>query len=167
MAFFEEITGPQRALIETAPLFFVASAAPDLSPNPAGEGPINVSPKGGCKLQIIDPKTVAYLDYPGSGNETARHAQAGGPVTLMVMSTEPENAAIVRLYGRAKVEPLEQSPLAERLLALPAPNLAKKARQAVIISVERTQTSCGYGVPVMEYRGHRTAQQRGRAFRGQ
>ncbi len=166
MGFFPEITGPQRALIESAPMFFVASASPDLSHNPNGEGPVNVSPKGGSRLLVLDSSTVAYLDYPGSGNETARHAQAGGPVTVMVMSTEPDNAAIVRLYGSAKIEPLEESPLADRLLAEPARNLAKNARQVVTVAVEKTQTSCGYGVPVMDFVGERTKEQRGRAYRG-
>lgn len=166
MGFFSEITGPQRALIESAPMFFVASASPDLSPNPNGEGPVNVSPKGGTQLHVIDAHTVAYLDYPGSGNETARHAQAGGPVTVMVMSTEPANAAIVRLYGSATIEPVDESPLSELMLAAPAENLAKRARQIITVKVEKTQTSCGYGVPVMEFVGERTREQRGRAYRG-
>lgn len=167
MAFFDELTAPQIALIESSALFFVASAAPDLSPNPNGEGPINVSPKGGTKLHIIDSRTVAYLDYPGSGNETARHIQAGGPITVMVMSLEPANAAIVRLYGTARVERLEDSALAERLLQGAAEHLAKRPRQIFTINIERTQTSCGYGVPVMEFKGQRTREQRGRAYRGQ
>lgn len=33
------------------------------------------------------------------------------------------------------------------------------------ITVERTQTSCGYGVPVYEYRGDRARNQRGRRYK--
>ena len=104
------ITHEQANLIRRAKLFFVASAAPDLSPGPLGQGPVNLSPKGGAPLHIIDDRTVAYLDFRGSGNETARHAQHNGPLTLMVMSLDAQDAAIVRLYGHARVTPLDQSP---------------------------------------------------------
>ena len=69
------ITEDQAALIEIAPLFFVASAAPDMAAGPAGQGAVNLSPKGGTPLHIIDANRVAYLDYQGSGNQTARHAR--------------------------------------------------------------------------------------------
>jgi hypothetical protein len=161
MPFFDAITPEQRALIEASKLFFVASAAPGLEDGPEGEGPVNVSPKGSIALQVLDDRTVAYLDYKGSGNETIRHAEAGGAVTVMVIALD-ENAAIVRLYGRATSQPLEGSSLAERI---EVPEVPLKPRQVVTIAVERTQTSCGYGVPVYEYVGDRTTEQRGRLYK--
>ena len=113
----DQITPEQLAMIRESRLFFVASAHAGLDPGPQGQGAVNLSPKGNVPLEVIDPNHVAYLDYHGSGNETARHADSGGPVTLMVMSLQAGDAAIVRLYGRATIEPLEESPLAERLLA--------------------------------------------------
>ena len=110
------------------------------------------------------PSTVAYLDYPGSGNETARHIEAGGPVTVMVMSMEPDNAAIVRLYGKGRIEPPD-SELAQRVQGAPAEHLANKPRQVFVISIEKTQTSCGYGVPIYTFEGERTKEQRGRTYR--
>jgi hypothetical protein len=112
---------------------------------------------------VIDENRVAYLDYHGSGNETARHATLGGPVTVMVMSLQQEDAAIVRLYGRAVVESIEESTLAERLLETCRER--KGLRQVVTIDVQHTQTSCGYGVPVLEYLGDRRSSQRGRRFK--
>jgi predicted pyridoxine 5'-phosphate oxidase superfamily flavin-nucleotide-binding protein len=162
---YDRITDKQRQLIEASPLFFVASVHPELSDTPSGAGPVNVSPKGGTRLHVLDPNRVAYLDYPGSGNETARHAAGGGPITAMVMSFGSEDAAIVRLYGRASVSPVDGSDLAERLLADPATHLAKKPRQVITIDVDRTQTSCGYGVPIYEYVGQRTSADRGRAYK--
>lgn len=162
---YGQITEEQRDLIEHAPLFFIASSHPRLAAGPAGQGPVNVSPKGGVPLHVIDDHRVAYLDYVGSGNETARHAEAGGPATVMVMSTDGEHAAIVRLYGRAKVTPISESPLAERLLARPAESIGLPQRQVVEITVESTATSCGYGVPVMEFRQDRTRTERGRRFK--
>lgn len=162
---YDRITEEQRDLIQNAPMFFVASTHPTLEEGPAGQGPVNVSPKGGTPLHVIDEQRVAYLDYVGSGNETARHAGAGGPVTVMVMSTDGENAAIVRLYGHASVTPIEESPLGERLRAQPAESIELPQRQVVEVAVESTATSCGYGVPVMEFRQERTRAERGRRFK--
>lgn len=162
---YSSITDVQADLIRNAPVFFVATADPDLASGPDGAGPVNVSPKGGVRLHILDANRVAYLDYAGSGNETARHAAAGGPVTVMVCSFEGENAAIVRLYGQAQVIPLEHSPLADMLLQTPATDLKAPARQAIEIDVEKTMTSCGYGVPVMSFVRERRGCDRGRRYK--
>jgi len=162
--FWDHITGEQALLIRAAPLFFVGSADPLLEPGELGEGAVNVSPKGAVRLHLVDPRRVAYLDYPGSGNETARHAAAGGPVTVMVCSFEPGDAAIVRLYGRARVLPIDRCPYAGELEVAPGSALAN-ARQVVQIDVERTMTSCGYGVPVMELVRERERADRGMKFK--
>ena len=163
--FHDGITPEQAALIESARVFFVASAAPGLESGPDGSGPVNVSPRGGVPLRILSPQRVAWLDYPGSGNETARHAGTGGAVTVMVCSFEAANAGIVRLYGRARTEPLDGSPLAQELLASTRTGLTAKPRQIVTVDVERTQTSCGYGVPVFEFVRERRTEDRGRAYK--
>ena len=119
--YFRAITDEQAALIRNAHLFFVASADPSLGEGPEGVGPVNLSPKGGVPLHVLSPNKVAYLDYKGSGNETARHAKAGGPMTVMVCSFEGENAAVVRLFGKATVSSLDDSPLAASFWWRPAP----------------------------------------------
>jgi hypothetical protein len=162
--FWDHITDEQAALIRSAPLFFVASADPALAPGEHGEGAVNLSPKGAARLHLVSERRIAYLDYPGSGNETARHAAAGGPVTLMVCSFEPGDAAIVRLYGRARVVPLAGCPYADALLAAPH-GAMPSARQVVEIDVERSMTSCGYGVPVMEQARERERSDRGLRFK--
>ncbi len=164
--FYPSITDEQAALIKKASMFFVATADPELSQGPEGEGPVNVSPKGGVPLLILSPNRVAFLDYAGSGNETARHSIAGGPITVMVASFEAENAGIIRLYGKAKVTPLEESLLAELLLESPADDINLPMRQVIEIEIENTVTSCGYGVPVMTFAGDRTIENRGRTYKG-
>jgi hypothetical protein len=159
------ITDEQAALIRNAPLFFVASADPALAAGPHGIGAVNVSPKGGVPLHILSPTRVAYLDYPGSGNETVRHSKAGGPMTIMVCSFESADAAIVRLYGRGSAEPLADSPLAETLLQDDRSGPTLLVRQVVTLEIESTMTSCGYGVPVMEFVRHRAAADRGRRYK--
>src|SRR5690348_6746080 len=111
--FYPSITDEQAELIRSAAVFFVASADPQLERGPQGEGPVNVSPRGGVPLHILGPNRVAFLDYAGSGNETARHSLSGGPITMMICSFAAEDAAIVRLYGRATITPLSDSSLAD------------------------------------------------------
>lgn len=164
--YYQAITDEQANLIRNAHLFFVGSADPTLGVGPEGVGPVNLSPKGGVPLHVLGPNKVAYLDYSGSGNETARHATAGGPVTVMVCSFEEENAAVVRLYGKATVTPLEESPIAALVLERTADEeIGLKKRQVIEINVESTMTSCGYGVPVLNYVKQRTTTDRGRAYK--
>lgn len=163
--FYDSITDEQAELIENAALFFVATADPSLAPGPNGEGAVNMSPRGGVPLFILAPDRVAFLDYAGSGNETARHSLAGGPITLMVCSFDGSDAAVVRLYGRATITPLNDSPLAERLLEHPAEHIKLPLRQVVEVTIERTMTSCGYGVPIMSFEHDRTIANRGRRYK--
>jgi hypothetical protein len=60
--FTETLTEKQIAMIAAQPVFFVATAA--------GEGRINLSPKGYDAFRVLSPARVAYLDLGGSGNET-------------------------------------------------------------------------------------------------
>ena len=163
--YYSAITDEQAALIHSAPMFFVASVDPNLAKGPGDVGPVNLSPKGGVRLHILNPTRVAYLDYPGSGNETARHAAAGGPITIMVCSFDVEDAAIVRLFGKAHVTPYAESPLAE-MLAQESTSELKAPRQVIEIEIEQTMTSCGYGVPVMALVRERRSVDRGRKYKG-
>lgn len=163
----ESITDEQAALIRNSRMFFVATADPRLAKGPEGTGPVNLSPKGGTRLHLLSRNRVAYLDRSGSGNETARHSIAGGPVTVMVCSFEEENAAIVRLYGRASVTPVAASPLAQRLLQGEAADMRWPWRHVVEVAVECAMTSCGYGVPVMAFVRDRTSGDRGRRYKSE
>ena len=163
--YYDRITDEQAELIRAAPLFFVATADSKLANGPRGVGPVNLSPKGATPLHIIDPNRVAYLDYTGSGNETARHSESGGPITLLVCSFEAENAAIVRLFGQASVAPIGESSVAKVVEGSTADQLALPERQVIEVSVRSTMTSCGYGVPVMEVVRQRQTVDRGRRYK--
>jgi hypothetical protein len=95
----------------------------------------------------------------------ARHSGAGGPVTIMVCSFGAEDAAIVRLYGKARVASLEDSPITSLLLERAADDIALPTRQIVEGDVERTNTGCGYGVPVMPFVRDRTRTDQGRKYK--
>ncbi len=141
----DHITPELRAFILAQRMFFVATA-------PIGPGGhINLSPKGLDTFRVLDEKRVAYLDLTGSGNETSAHLEENGRITLMFCAFEGP-PKIVRLYGRGRtVLPGAEGwdDLAPRFEILPG------TRQIFDIRVERAQTSCGYGVPIYEYRGER------------
>ena len=61
----------------------------------------------------------------------------------MVMSMTESDAAIARLYGHARISPLDESPLASRLPESPANGIRFAKHQVVDIAIEQTQTSCG------------------------
>jgi hypothetical protein len=164
-SYYPSITEEQAKLIQNSPVFFVATAAPTPSDISEGVGPINISPKGGAPRHILNPNRVAFLNYAGSGNETERHSASGSPITLMICSFEGEDAAIVRLYGKAKVMPIAESELAQRLLETGATAMKLTPRQIVEIEIEKTSTSCGYGVPVMEFVRDRRTVDHGRRYK--
>ena len=141
--FFDTLDDKHVAMIEKQPVFFVATAAP--------MGRVNVSPKGYDAFRVLSPKRVAYLDLGGSGNETHAHLAADGRITLMFCNFE-QPALILRIYGRG-VAVLPQDDgwekLASHFTLLPG------TRQIFAIDVESVQTSCGYGVPFMEFERER------------
>lgn len=137
--FTDTLTPDHVAMIEKQPVFFVATAA---------EGArINLSPKGYDAFRVLAPDRVAYLDLAGSGNETHAHLIADGRITLMFCNFD-RPALILRIYGHT-------SPVLPRAAAwdeLAAHfEIFPGTRQIFDIAVESVQTSCGWGVPFMEY----------------
>lgn len=142
----ETITDELAEFLASVPVFFVATAPL------AADGHVNVSPKGGEPLRVLDPHRVAYLDATGSGAETAAHLRENGRITIMAcaFSGPPR---IVRLHGRGRIlRPGEDDfeRLRPRFGTLPA------VRSIVDVAVARVSTSCGYGVPLMEHVGERS-----------
>ena len=163
--FCDRITDQQADLIRNSHMFFIASVDPGFRERGNGPGPVNLSPKGGSPLHVLSSNKVAYLDYAGSGKETAVHIAKGGSITLMIMSGDEKDAAIVRLYGKGSVHKLDDYEFAERLMTSPARHLSGP-RQVIEIDVEKTQTSCGYGVPALKFIRQRTREDRGGRYKG-
>ena len=143
---FESLSPALADAVRAAPLFFVATAPL------AADGHVNLSPKGGDTLRVLDERTVAYLDLTGSGVETIAHLRENGRITLMVcaFSGAPQ---IVRLYGRGEV--VRPGDDGYEALADRFPDLLG-ARAVIRVAVERVGSSCGYAVPLMTYEGERT-----------
>jgi hypothetical protein len=143
---YSEIDEQLSAWIERQHLFFVATAPL------AGDGHVNVSPKGDLRwFRILGPTEVAYLDFVGSGAETIAHVRENGRIVVMFCAFEGP-PKIVRLHGRAEV----LAPDHELAARFDQPQDA--VRSVIRIDVERIVDSCGYGVPLMRFDGTRTQQ---------
>ena len=142
---YDAISDELADFISVQHMFFVATA-------PSGRGGrVNLSPKGLDTFAILDANTVAYLDLTGSGVETIAHLRDNGRITIMFCAFEGK-PNIVRLYGRGEVLPIGELE-ADRLL--PRFGSYPGARSVIQVGVDRVSTSCGYGVPLLEYEGDR------------
>jgi hypothetical protein len=151
---YETIDDKLAAWIAGQRLFFVATA-------PSDGGHVNCSPKGGIEsFRITGPRSVAYLDFVGSGIETIAHLRDNGRIVVMFCAFEGP-PRIVRLHGRGSATQIGE-PGFDRLFAelqFAGIDAAEHgARSIVTVEVERIADSCGYGVPLMAYEGPRTQQ---------
>jgi hypothetical protein len=127
-------------------VFFVATAP--LS----REGHVNCSPKDGASFRVIDERAVVYLDFTGSGVETIAHVKDNERIVLMfcAFAGAPK---IVRLHGRGEIIEF-QHPEFQQFRSLFASTVG--VRSFIKIHLSRISDSCGYGVPLYDFRGHRS-----------
>ncbi len=145
---YDHITPTLQSFIQAQPLFFVATA-------PLSEhGHVNLSPKGYDTFRILSPHQVAYLDLTGSGNETSAHLAENGRITFMFCAFHGA-PKILRLYGKGETV----LPGAERW--------DEGIRQLILASIDLVQTSCGYGVPLMELQKDRETLERWATSKGE
>lgn len=139
MPTLEKLNPKLIKFIESQRMFFVATAAHD--------GLVNVSPKGMDTLNILSESRIVWLNLTGSGNETAAHVREYPRMTLMFCSFEA-TPLILRAYGTATVvHPRDKEWTAE---LNQFPNYAG-SRQIFDLNIDLVQTSCGTGVPIMEF----------------
>ncbi len=142
---YDSITDDLQSFIRRQHVFFVATAPLD------GNGHVNLSPKGLDSFRILSPWQIAYLDMTGSGNETSAHVNENGRITFMFCAFDGP-PRILRLYGQGR-NVLPGSPEWEALST--QFHLYTGTRQIIVADISRVQTSCGFGVPLMEYVGER------------
>lgn len=143
---FERIDAALEEFIRAQQMFFVATA-------PLGaSGHVNLSPKGLDTLRVLDAHTLAYLDHVGSGAETIAHLRENRRIVIMLCAFQGP-PRIVRFHGSGVVlEP--HHPEFARLRECFPPEPAGRA--IIRIDVTRIADSCGYGVPLYEFAGHRS-----------
>lgn len=124
-------------------IFFVGTAR--------SEGRINVSPKGMDSLRILNPNKIIWLNLTGSGNETAAHLLENDRMTIMFCAFEG-NPLILRVYGNAKIYHERDAEFTEHIKNFPH---TSGARQIIEMDIDLVQTSCGFAIPLMEFKGER------------
>ena len=127
-------------------MFFVATAPL------AGDGHVNLSPRGLDTFRILSAQRVAWLDHVGSGAETIAHVRENGRLTVMFCAFQGP-PKIVRLHGHGGVLQPGEKAFAE---LRPLFGAAAPARAIITLDVDRVSHSCGFGVPLYEYKGQRT-----------
>ncbi|MCP3961076.1 MAG: pyridoxamine 5'-phosphate oxidase family protein [bacterium] len=143
---FEGIEGKLEEFIARQHMFFVATAPL------AGDGLVNLSPKGLDTFRILDLRTVAYLDLTGSGIETLAHLKENRRIVIMFCAFEGP-PKIVRLHGEGEaIEPGHAE--FEELVARFPPH--EGTRSVIRVHCRRISDSCGFGVPLLAFQGHRT-----------
>lgn len=141
--FGTELDEMLREFISAQHMFFHSTAP--------REGRINLSPKGLDTFRILSDKRVGYLDLTGSECETAAHLIENGRMTIMFCSFA-EKPLILRLYGRGSVVRERDglwSELRPKFADVPG------ERQIVLLDIESIMTTCGYAVPMYEFKGQR------------
>lgn len=141
---YDSIDERVTAFIAAQRIFFVATA-------PSGHGHVNVSPKGHDSFRILGPNEVAFLDLGGSGIETVAHLRQNARITFMFCAFEG-GANILRLYGRGIAVCFDEPGFAEKLALFPQ---YPKARAVITARITRIQDSCGWGVPLYDFKGER------------
>ena len=139
------LSDPLTAFIARQQIFFVAS-----SPL-AADGHVNLSPKGLDSFRVLSPTRVAYLDLTGSGNETSAHLLENGRITLMFCAFEGP-ALILRIYGAGRTVLPGHAAWDELAALFP---VYPGTRQIIDVEIREVQTSCGDGVPLLAFQGHR------------
>jgi hypothetical protein len=147
--FRPELTDQDQAWIKEQKLFFVGSAP--LS----GSGRVNLSPKGYDAFRILTPKKISYLDLTGSGVETITHLHENGRITIMFAAFEG-SPKIIRLYCKGTVH-LAGSDEFIKLLTEQFPDFINRVgvRSIIIGDIIELGQSCGFGVPLYEFKQSR------------
>jgi hypothetical protein len=143
---FQFIDEKMAAFLVAQPVFFVATAP--LS----ADGHLNCSPKGNNgTFRVLGRRKVAYRDLNGSGVETISHLRENGRVVLMfcVFDGPPR---IVRLHGSGRPVFSQDDEFGYLTEQFGGSDLT---RSFVVVDVTRVSDSCGFGVPLMRFEGHR------------
>ncbi|WIJ26990.1 pyridoxamine 5'-phosphate oxidase family protein [Devosia sp. RR2S18] len=143
---FPSLEAHHRRFIAAQRMFFTASSAPT--------GHVNVSPRSTDMFRVLGDNSVLYLDRTGSGNETAAHLKKDGRLTIMFCAVEGP-PLIMRLYGRGHVIHRDSSEYRHLLSTLFDDDPPLGARQMVQLDIDLVQTSCGFGVPLFDYKQER------------
>ncbi|CCN35472.1 putative Pyridoxamine 5'-phosphate oxidase [Vibrio nigripulchritudo SO65] len=138
-----ELSDKHIEFIQKQKIYFVGTA---------GEtGTVNLSPKGGDSLRVIDSKTIAWQNLTGSGNESAAHVLQNPRMTIMFCAFEG-SPLILRAYGNARAIHSSDEDWSNYVDLFPH---SVATRQIFLLDINLVQASCGMSVPFYDYIGDR------------
>lgn len=151
------LTGPplnstDKKWIRQQHVFFVATAPLDKNFR------VNVSPKSAKEFRIVNETTVSWLDYSGSGSETAAHLMENGRITVMFVAFTGA-PKILRIYGTGRIIlPLEMQRAQNQHLSnlykgelLGEESCSYGFRAIITVTINRITQSCGKSIPFFDY----------------
>lgn len=141
---YSNIPSTIQEFIKNQHVFFVGTAR--------DKGRVNISPKGMDSFRIINENKIVWLNLTGSGNETASHLLGNNRMTIMFCSFD-KNPLIVRLYGNAIIYHEREDTFQTLKSLFPK---QEGVRQIIEMNIDLIQTSCGFGVPLMDFKEERT-----------
>lgn len=148
--YYETIPANMIPWIKKQQMLFVGTAPL------AGDGHINVSPKGGEDFfGILSPTQFWYMDLTGSGIETHAHLHEEGNGRICVMFTAFEGPPqIVRIWGEGRA--IENgTPEYTRFVEEQKVKTIPGSRSIIMVDVHQCATSCGFSVPYYDFVSHR------------
>jgi hypothetical protein len=102
-------------------------------------------------LKVVNGNRILWLNFTGSGNETAAHILENQRITIMFCSFQGA-PNILRIYGKGKAIHPNNTEW-KNLISLFPETLG--GRQIFDITVESAQDSCGMSIPYYEFQGER------------
>lgn len=147
---YEVIDDKIREWIRHQKMFFVATA-----PN-SSDGLVNCSPKGLDTFRVLDPRTIAYLDFTGSGVETIAHLKENGRIVIMMCAFDG-SPKIFRFHGKGEVYEKGSDGYTALIHHFEE---SIGIRSIIKINVQRISDSCGWGVPLYTYESDRDTLQK-------
>jgi len=140
---FDSLDDRHVSFIGDQEMFFAATAGP--------EGRVNVAPKDSASLKIMGPNRIVWVNLTGAENETGAHLAESSRITLMWCSFT-QTPMILRAYGHAKLIHRRDDAWTDLISVFPE---RIGSRQILDVSVDLVLKSCGFGVPLYDFMGHR------------
>ncbi len=137
---YSTLTDEDMEFIKLQKVFYIASAS---------SREVNLSPKGYDSIRVIDGKSVLFLDYPGSGDRTARDIREGGDVTLM-FTAYTGKPSILRLFCKGQIIEKTDHRFTELLGHFTGCD-ERLIRRILIFDIYTVERSCGKSVPIMKF----------------
>ena len=140
---YASLTDTDIEFINNQKLFYIASCA---------KNEVNLSPRGYDSIHIIDNNTFYMMDMYGSGNRTARDIRDDGEITLVFNAFEG-SPKILRCFCKGEV--ISKDSKEFKNISIHFNESVDVIRQFLKFKIYAVETSCGMGVPVMEFKEQR------------